>query len=620
MADFNLHLLNKSNSPQEIRRIFQRIQTKGFNVMGTMAKQDADAVAITGGTIVGTDINISGTTFTTDDNQISLENSIGTSDNTTTNVVVPDGVGGLTTATGGTVAGGGVDRVVNTGETRTVLDTHSLIVSDYFAVEGTGVLALEGDSVLEIYDGSPPTDLVDSVFFIVDDGDITKKATFQSSGITTATTRTFTFPDKSGTLAVTDDIFWQRNTTTISPKTAGDGLTVDANATFNTESGNNDFIINGQTDIAYQYVASNKRHGWGRAPTDDLDFYKSANPFDIMFEVGDSSNLNIHQKVPNGEWAHRLDSSGSFSFRNNTGVLSQDIFNINKNADVKAFEITTNNITFNPGLNNWDFLIKKNISGTAYKYDAGTEKHEYDGEILFNASFASEDFRINKKVSGNAYLYDASAERHEYNGLFYLNFNRADTNIIIRKETAGLAYEYDAGIDRHEINGTVIVNFGRDNKDFNIRKNTAGDAYIYDAGTDAHNLDGTTITLTAPADGDLLTNHPTGGTALAIATVQYVKQGFVTTKRLTNADSPYTVLATDNAIFCDTDAGAITVNLPVGVNEKPYKVINSGTSGNDVTLNPNGTEQIYKSGAGTGITLIDLEIANLHFETTEHWL
>ena len=46
----------------------------------------------------------------------------------------------------------------------------------------------------------------DNKFEITDDGDATKKLTLQLSGITTATTRTLTVPDKSGTIAVTTDL------------------------------------------------------------------------------------------------------------------------------------------------------------------------------------------------------------------------------------------------------------------------------------------------------------------------------------------------------------------------------------------------------------------------------
>lgn len=46
----------------------------------------------------------------------------------------------------------------------------------------------------------------DNKFEVVDDSDATKKLNLQLSGITTATTRTLTVPDKNGTIAVTSDI------------------------------------------------------------------------------------------------------------------------------------------------------------------------------------------------------------------------------------------------------------------------------------------------------------------------------------------------------------------------------------------------------------------------------
>jgi len=81
--------------------------------------------------------------------------------------------------------------------------------------------------------------------------------------------------------------------------------------------------------------------------------------------------------------------------------------------------------------------------------------------------------------------------------------------------------------------------------------------------------------------------------------------------------SPYTVLAADEIIFVDTDGGAITVNLPAGVKGKHYKVINCGSSGNNVTLTPNGVEKLF--GVNAAETLFDGENVDIHFEPVENW-
>ena len=49
------------------------------------------------------------------------------------------------------------------------------------------------------------------------------------------------------------------------------------------------------------------------------------------------------------------------------------------------------------------------------------------------------------------------------------------------------------------------------------------------------------------------------------------------------------------------------------------KFVNCGSSGNDVTVDPNGSEQIYNGGAGVAAVAEDGEVLNITFETTEHW-
>lgn len=89
------------------------------------------------------------------------------------------------------------------------------------------------------------------------------------------------------------------------------------------------------------------------------------------------------------------------------------------------------------------------------------------------------------------------------------------------------------------------------------------------------------------------------------------------TKRLVVADSPYTALIYDEVIFCDTDTGAITVNLPVGRNGLGYRIINCGSSLNDVTVVPDGLELL--DGLNASKTLSDGSVVDLCYETTEGW-
>ncbi len=91
------------------------------------------------------------------------------------------------------------------------------------------------------------------------------------------------------------------------------------------------------------------------------------------------------------------------------------------------------------------------------------------------------------------------------------------------------------------------------------------------------------------------------------------------TTRIISTDSPYTILTTDIVIFADTDGGVITANLTAGVGGKEYKIINCGSSGNNVTVDPNGTEQLYGAGAGVAYTLTDGNVITIHYNATEGW-
>jgi hypothetical protein len=80
-------------------------------------------------------------------------------------------------------------------------------------INGTG-------TALTVASALPTLDVADSGFTISDNADATKKAAFQVSGITTGTTRTFTFPDANTTLVGTD------TPQTLTNKTLGAGTSL----------------------------------------------------------------------------------------------------------------------------------------------------------------------------------------------------------------------------------------------------------------------------------------------------------------------------------------------------------------------------------------------------------
>lgn len=86
-------------------------------------------------------------------------------------------------------------------------------------------------------------------------------------------------------------------------------------------------------------------------------------------------------------------------------------------------------------------------------------------------------------------------------------------------------------------------------------------------------------------------------------------------KRVTT--SPYTVLAEDDVLFVDTDAGGITVDLPPGTTSDYYRIVNVGSSGNAVTVVPNGAETLL--GAGASQAVADGEALTVHYDATEGW-
>lgn len=103
---------------------------------------------------------------------------------------------------------------------------------------------------------------------------------------------------------------------------------------------------------------------------------------------------------------------------------------------------------------------------------------------------------------------------------------------------------------------------------------------------------------------------------ITISTVVDTKNNIIKNTTTVNT-TPYTPLATDEEIFINTDVIPIQVDLPAGIDGTNYRMINIGSSGNDVTLVPNGTEKLF--GAAASERIADSEVLIMTYKTTEGW-
>jgi len=104
------------------------------------------------------------------------------------------------------------------------------------------------------------------------------------------------------------------------------------------------------------------------------------------------------------------------------------------------------------------------------------------------------------------------------------------------------------------------------------------------------------------------------GTNSPSAQLHTTKGRIVGTNRYT---ANQTLDAENHHVFCDTDGGAFTITLPAGVAGTYYRIINTGSSANALTITPNGAELLV--GANSNFTLNDGEALTIVYESTEGW-
>lgn len=84
--------------------------------------------------------------------------------------------------------------------------------------------------------------------------------------------------------------------------------------------------------------------------------------------------------------------------------------------------------------------------------------------------------------------------------------------------------------------------------------------------------------------------------------------------RYTSTD---TIETNDYEVFGNTDSGSFTLTLPVGSDGMAYRIVNTGTSGNTLTIARGGTNKLL--GGTSGIDLADGESLVIVFDATDNW-
>ena len=88
-------------------------------------------------------------------------------------------------------------------------------------------------------------------------------------------------------------------------------------------------------------------------------------------------------------------------------------------------------------------------------------------------------------------------------------------------------------------------------------------------------------------------------------------------KNTTRYTTTQTIPVTDEVVFGNTDSAGWTATLPAGAEGQTLRIINSGSSGNNLTVAPNGAEHLY--GVNSNFVLADGESIEITYNATDGW-
>ena len=114
------------------------------------------------------------------------------------------------------------------------------------------------------------------------------------------------------------------------------------------------------------------------------------------------------------------------------------------------------------------------------------------------------------------------------------------------------------------------------------------------------------VSAGAPSAGDVL--YYNGSWVTSNFNSIAIKQRNTSNTTITNAAYHW---------FGNTDGGGFTYTLPAGVDGEGYRIVNTGSSGNDLTITPDGSDDLL--GANSSFTLADGEALLIVFDSNDGW-
>jgi len=383
--------------------------------------------------------------------------------------------------------------------------------------------------------------------------------------------------------------------------TAIDGLVTSINAHLYTKlvQGMEFLVINEQTGRTYAFTVDQSTAGPGVVTFDVEAQVATARVGDYL--VGDNSFQQSQITVTQGEIVLKVDSLGRvaqvrLSADNDSG----------SEIDISAEQVKINGIIFTEGSD--PMYFPGDIATSDYMAGSAGWKIDGDGSAEFNNVVVRGEIEAQSGAIEGTLTMGLSGAITNTGNRYFITFDglRISSYDDLIAPTTGSAVD----IFRASTTNTIGQLYGRhDTIGGDEWVELTGEDYIIFKkvnGSDWARIDASALTIYATTDasskdtGSIITEGGIGieKNAYIGGALNAPKVGVTT---ITDAQSPYTVLATDSYIGVDNSANAVTVNLPAGTAGRKVTIYDyAGTASlGTITINRASTNTINGSTSTT---------------------